>query len=171
MTEQLNGNESSPQISLEPVFLLDDNLSYHFAPALNAVGFNVTSVREKWPDRDIRSNPVLDEEIIPYLGSLGRERSVWVTSDWDAHKAHARMILAEKISVLWLNEPTGKSLTGLRELQLLTRIINTVNGLLASTEVPIYLRAYMNGLRPKMDRLAGTLLDPILRWDKVTLLS
>ena len=93
-----------------------------------------------------------------------------MTSDWDARKAHARMILAEQISVLWLNEPTGKSLTGLRELQLLTRIISTVNGLLASTTGPIYLRAYMNGLRPKLDSLAGTLLDPTLHWNKIILL-
>ena len=167
----MNGNDDSPQISLAPILLLDDNISYQSAPGLSAVGFEVTSVRGRWPDRDTKINPVQDDEIITYLGSLGRERAAWVTSDWDAHKAHARMILAEKISVLWLNEPTGKSLTALKELQLLSRIISDVNGLLASATAPIYLRAYLNGLRPRLDSLAGTLFDARLKWQRVILAS
>ena len=170
LNRPLSGRNDSSQLSLEPFFLLDDCISYYFGPALAAVGFRVTTVRQEWPDRDPMTHPVLDaSEIIPYLGAVGEHRAVWVTSDWDAQKAHARMITAERISVLWLNEPKGKSLTGLRELQLLSLIMPDVHPIIARATTPTYLRAYLSGRRPKLDQLAGTLFDAKLNWRKVSL--
>lgn len=164
------GKDDFSQLSLDPFFLLDDNISYQFGPALAAVGFRVSTIRQEWPNRNPFIDPVRDEdEIIPFLGSKGKHRAVWVTSDWEAHKAHARMIRAQNISVLWLNEPTGRSLTGLQELQLLSRILPDVNRIVTETTQPIYLRAFFNVRRPRLDQLVGTLFDAKLHWKRIVL--
>jgi hypothetical protein len=167
----LLGNEGFlSQPTLEPVFLLDDDISYRFAPALSsATGNDIKSVRCVWDDRDRFINPVQDEEIITYLGEIARDKGVWITADWDARIAHAKLIMAEQISVLWLHEPKGKALRGLQELQLLSLVVENVYTLVANSNSPVYLRTHMNGHRPRLDRLAGTLYDSKLNWVRVPL--
>ena len=156
------GENDSPTLLLEPFFLLDCTTSFSFAPALSAAGFNVTSVRAEF-GRD----RVDDEEIILHLARVGRYRSVWVTGDEDAQRAHAKLILGSAISVIWMHEPRGKSLTGLQELLLLTLVIRDANRLIAPARRPIYLRASLNGRRPKLERLVNSLLDKKLFWRRV----
>lgn len=167
----LLGNEGFfLQPTLEPVFLLDENISYRFAPALaNATGNDIKSVRCVWKDRDRLINAVRDEEIIRYLGEVARGKGVWITADWDARTAHAQLIMAERISVLWLHEPKGKGLRGIQELQLLSLVIEHVYDLVATASSPVYLHTYLHGYRPRLERLAGTLHDTKLKWEKVPL--
>ena len=166
----LLGNKGLSQPTLEPVFLLDDNISYRFAEALSiATGYDIRTVRYEWEHRDPFTNPVQDEEIIPYLGSVARHKAVWITSDWDARIAHARLIMAEHISVLWLHESKSRLLRGLQELQLLSLVIEHVYAQVAPARSPVYLRTYLNGHRPRLERLAGTLHDSKLNWRKVLL--
>ena len=166
----LLGNEGLSQPTLEPVFLLDDDISYRFAPALShATGYDIRSVRCVWNDRDRFIDPVLDEEIIPYLGELARGKGIWITADWDSRIAHAKLIMAEQISVLWVHEPKSKALRGLQELQLLSLVIEHVYNLVATASSPVYLRTYLHGHRPRLDRLAGTLYDSKLKWERVPL--
>ena len=165
------GNESFlSQPTLEPVFLLDDDISYRFAPALSsATGNDIRSIRCVWEARGGLINPVLDEEIIRYLGEIARDKGVWITADWDARTAHAKLIMAEQISVLWLQEPKGRGLRGLQELQLLSLVIENVYDMVAKASSPVYLCTYMNGRRPRLERLAGTLHDSKLKWERVPL--
>ena len=166
----LLGNEGLSQPTLEPVFLLDDDISYRFAPALShATGYDIRSVHCVWNDRARLIDPVLDEEIIPYLGELAREKGVWITADWDSRIAHAKLIMAEQISVLWVHEPKGKALRGLQELQLLSQVIEHVFALVATASSPVYLHTYLNVTRPRLERLAGTLYDSKLKWERVPL--
>ena len=166
----LIGNEGLSQPTLEPVFLLDDNLSYRFAEALSvATGYDIRTVRHEWEHRDPFTNPVQDEEIIPYLGDVAGHKAVWITSDWDSRNAHARLIMAAQISVLWLHEPKGKALRGLQELQLLSLVIERVYDLVATASSPVYLRTHFNVHRPRLDQLAGTLYDSKLDWRRVSL--
>ena len=166
----LLGNEGLSQPNLEPVFLLDDDISYRFAPALShATGYEIRSVQCVWNDRDRFINPVQDEEIIPYLGELAREKGIWITADWDSRTAHAKLIMAENISVLWVHAPKGKALRGLQELQLLSQVIEHVYALVAAARSPVYLRTYLNVTRPRLDRLAGTWYDSKLNWERVPL--
>ena len=158
------------QPTLEPVFLLDDDISYRFAPALShATGYNIKSVQCVWNDRDRFIDPVKDEEIIPYLGGLARENGVWITADWSSRTAHAKLIMAEQISVLWVHEPKRKALRGLQELQLLSQVIEHVFALVAAANSPVYLHTYLNVYRPRLERLAGTLYDARLVWKRVPL--
>ena len=158
------------QPTLELVFLLDDDISYRFAPALSsATGNDIKSVRCVWEGRDRFINPVLDDEIIRHLGRIARDKGVWITADWDARTAHAKLIMAEQISVLWLHEPKGTGLRGLQQLQLLSLVIEKVYDLVAKASSPVYLCTYMNGQRPRLERLAGTLYDSKLKWERVPL--
>ena len=134
----LLGNEGFLlQPTLEPVLLLDDDISYRFATALSsATGNDIRSVRSVWEDRDRLFNPVQDEEIIRYLGEVAREKGVWITADWDSRNVHAKLIMAEQISVLWLHAPRGKALRGVQELQLLSLVVEKVYELVAGSRFP-----------------------------------
>lgn len=159
-----------PQLSLDPIFLLDDSLSYRFAEALAAAtGYDVRTIRSEWPKRDPFVNPVQDEEIIPHLGPLARHRGIWITCDKDAQKAHAKLLMASQISVLWVYQPKRAPLKGLQELQLLSLVIERVYALIAQAQAPMYLKTYMNVQRPRLERLAGTLNDKRLLWERIKL--
>lgn len=162
-----SGKSALPQLSLDPFFLLDHNLSHLFAPALQATGFNVTSVMAEFKG----SHWVADEEIIARLARLGRHRAVWVTADTNAQRAHGKLIIAEHISVLWVFEPGRRSLTGIRQLQLLSLVIFDVHRIVAETSNPVYLRASLNVWRPRLERLAGSLIDSRLDWRRLTITS
>jgi hypothetical protein len=47
---------------------------------------------------------VEDPEIIEWLGKNGEHYAVWITEDWEATKLHAKLIVANKISVWWIRE-------------------------------------------------------------------
>ena len=152
------------QLSLDPFYLIDHNLSPSYAPVFTALGYKVTSVRESFPRR-IR---VPDEEIIDWLAARGRQNAVWVTADEDAKKTHAKLILARNISVMWIFRPK-KGLSGLQELQLLSLVIEHVTVLVAGTANPIYLQASLNGRRPKLEQLISDLAAPKLVFHRIPL--
>lgn len=152
------------QLSLEPLYLIDHNLSYKFADVLVAVGFNVTSVTKAFPGRE----RVLDDEIIDWLAQRGRQNAVWITADEEAQKVHAKLIVAKYISVLWIWRPKG-GLTGLQELQLLSLVIEHVTVLVVAAQNPIYLRASLHGRRSKLERIVSPLTSKKLDYRPVLL--
>ena len=152
------------QLSLEPSYLIDENLSPSLAPTFRAVGFNVTNVSEAFPDR----HQVSDEEILRWLGERGRQNGVWVTADEEAQRVHAKMILAQNISVLWIFPPR-KGLTALEELQLLSLVIEDVTAVVANSAIPGYLRASLNVKRPKLEHVISPLNSPKLEFRRLPL--
>lgn len=152
------------QLSLEPLYIIDHNLSYKFADVFIAVGFNVTSVMKAFPGRE----SVPDDEIIDWLAQRGRQNAVWVTADEEAQKVHAKLILAKDISVLWIWRPKG-GLTGLQELQLLSLVIEHVTALVGAAQNPIYLRASLHGRRPKLERIVSPLTSRRLIFRRIPL--
>ena len=150
------------QLRLSPLFIIDHNLSYALADALSACGFDVTSVKAVFPNKE----RVEDEEIIDWLEKQGRERSVWITADEKAQKVHAKYILAKEISVLWVVRPKN-GLSTLKALQLLSLIIEPLAQLISSTKQPLYLRTSISGKRTKLERLITPLSDKSLIFKKI----
>ena len=161
---RLSGKIALSQLSLEPFYLLDENLSPSFALVFTAVGYRVTSVNESFSDEE----RVSDEEIIEWLAANGRQNAVWVTADHEAKKIHAKLILAANISVLWILR-SRRGLSGLQELQLLSLVIEHVTALIAAASAPVYLQASLNGRRPKLERLIGRLDQPRLEFQRISL--
>lgn len=122
------------------------------------------SVRGAFPDR----STVPDKEIIEWLSSSGQHNSIWVTADDDAQKAHAKLIMASNISVLWVNRPR-RGLSVLEELQLLSFVIQPMAQLVSDFQRCIYARASFNGRRPKLEQLSSPLTDKKLRWKRIPL--
>lgn len=152
------------QLNLEPLFLIDENLSPALARTFRDVGFNVTSVSEAFHGR----GQVSDVEIIEWLGQQGRQNAVWVTADDNAQKAHAKLILASRISVLWILRPHA-GLTALQELILLSLIINDVNAWVLSSTAPVYFRASLNVRRPKLEQIISPLTSRRLEFKRIQL--
>ena len=144
----------------QPFYLIDENLSHLYAKVFEALGFNITNVREAFAGR----RKVKDEEIIPWLAKRGRHRAVWITQDIEASKTHAKLILAHSISILWIHSRKKHELTGLQELQLLSLVIEHVTRLVSSTNTPIYLWASLIGRRPKLDKLVSPLTSKKLEF-------
>ena len=140
-----------------PLFLLDENLPPAFAPVFSAIGFKMTSVAEAFANR----RSVSDEEIIAWLSANVEipQRSVWVSTDLRARLVHGTRIVQSGISVLWIQQPPRKGLTSLQEIQLLSLILEDVRTIVASSARPMYLIASLNGKRPKLEEVAGTLTD------------
>lgn len=161
----LGGKSALSQLSLQPLFLIDHNLSHIFAKAFVSVGFNVTSVTDAFPGR----RSVDDPEIISLLAQQGRQRAVWITADDDAQKVHAKYIIAKGISVLWVYRPPKTGLTGLQELQLLSLIIGKVATLVSVAHSPIYLKASLNVMKPKLEKLTSSLTSRKLIFKRIPL--
>lgn len=140
-----------------PLFLLDENLPPAFAPVFSTIGFNTTTVAEAFAHR----RSVSDEEIIAWLSANveNPRRSVWVSTDLRARIVHGARIVQAGISVLWIQHPSRKGLTSLQELQLLSLILEDVQTTVASSARPMYLIASLNGKRPKLEEVVGTLTD------------
>jgi len=54
-----------------PLYLIDENISYKFAIPFKALGYEMTSVEEVWPKKELIANGkknVEDPEIIDWLG-------------------------------------------------------------------------------------------------------
>ena len=134
------------------------------ARAFRDVDFNVTSIKEEFPFR----NKVPDEELIPWLSSKAGKNGVWITADEDAQKTHAKLILQEGISTIWIFRPK-KGLSALQELQLVSYVIEKVEELVLKADQPLHFRASFNVMKPTLKRLSNTLMDKILDWKNVSL--
>ena len=152
------------QLNLEPLYLIDENLSPALAHTFSNVGFNVTSVTEAFHG----VGQVSDEQIIEWLGQQGRQNAVWVTADDDAQKAHAKLILASRISVLWILRPRA-GLTALQELTLLSLIIKDVTTWVLSSTVPVYFRASLNVRRARLEQIISPLTSRRLEFKRIPL--
>ncbi len=160
----LGGNNALSQLKLgQPFYLIDENLSHLYARVFEALGFNITSVREAFGGR----RKVKDQELIPWLGKHRQHHAVWITQDVEASKTHAKLILAHNISVLWIRSRKKQELTGLQELQLLSLVIKHVTYLVSSANAPIYLWASLSGRRPKLDKLISPLTSKKLEFNRI----
>ena len=157
------GGRGWTQRSLEPLLLLDDTISYLYAPALSAaLGINIGAVKDEFQGRE----GVADTEIIPHLSNMSGYKAVWVTGDKDAQRAHGKLILASQISVLWLYEPKKRSLRGAEELLLLTLVLPEVHRIVLATDKPVYLKTMLNGQKARLARLKNSLLERRLAWER-----
>ena len=134
------------------------------AQAFRDVGFNISCVTEQFPGR----STVPDEEIIQWLSSRTGKDGVWITADEDAQKTHAKLILQEGISSLWIFR-SRKGLSALQELQLVAFVIKKVEELVIASEHPVHFRASFNGERPRLMRLNNTIMDEKPDWRNVPL--
>lgn len=93
---------------------------------------------------------------------------MWITADEDAQKTHAKLILQEGISTVWIFRPR-KGLSALQELQLVSFVIEKVEELVFESDHPLHFRASFNGMKPKLQFLNNTLMDRNLDWKNVSL--
>ena len=164
-----SGNPASSQPNAAPYFLLDENLSPHFADALSAAtDSDVASVRVAFLGR----KGVPDKELVPHILRVSGHRGVWVTTDIEAQRAHAKLIITVAISVLWLREPRRTPLTGIEELLLLTYVLRDVHTIVLQAVKPAYLQtSLIRPRRPKLETLQGSLCDAKLIWTNTRLIA
>ncbi|MCL5026721.1 MAG: hypothetical protein M1531_09565 [Chloroflexi bacterium] len=159
----------------KPLYLLDANISHRFITPFRALKYDMTSVdcqRTKGQLRCDDKGTIEDPTIIEWLGrqqtDLGR-RSVWITADWEASKAHAKLIIAHSISVFWICDPRNNALRALQELQVLAMLIEHVDRIVRTDTCPIYLKGIMDNRRARLEKLASHLMAPRLEWKRVKL--
>jgi hypothetical protein len=152
-------------MTIVPLYLLDELLSYKFAPVFQSLGFNMTCVEDEFGRRGVD-----DPDIIKRLGTHNPPcHAVWITEDWEATKLHAKTILTNQISVWWIREGKHSSLTGIQELQLISLVIELVSDTVCSSKTPTYLKASLLGRRPHLFRLKSHLMSPRLDWERIPL--
>jgi hypothetical protein len=146
-------------------------MSRNAAPKVSlATGYPITTVWNEWSGRDLSVNPLNDAEIIPYLGGKAGHRAVWINQDWKASSQHRDLLVSHRISVLWLRGPGGRQFSLLEQSPVLIAVLATAHRLVAGSSEPVYLRTRYDpegGLQPILERLAGTLQDSPLRWQRV----
>ena len=145
-------------------------MSRNAAPKVSlATGYPITTVWNEWSGRDLSVNPLNDAEIIPYLGGKAGHRAVWINQDWNASSQHRDLLVSHRISVLWLRGPGGRQFSLLEQSPVLIAVLATAHRLVAGSSEPVYLTRYDpdGGLQPILERLAGTLQDSPLRWQRV----
>ena len=157
--------------SSEPFFLMDQCLSYRIAREVTRVtGFPITSVRDEWPDRNLDVSPPGDWEVIPDLGDRAGHRGVWITADWGALTQHSRLILNNRISVLWLRGAESRNfpiLSKWQQTRILVTVMSTVNRLIVTSDSPVLLLASLDpesGALPILERMQGSILDRPPEW-------
>ena len=84
----------------DTLILLDDSLSPYVADALSLVGYNATSTRNVFDNRQ----GVTDREIIEWAGASS---ALWVYSDDKPKRESAKTILTEGVRTLWVHRPRG----------------------------------------------------------------
>ena len=122
---------------------------------------NVSSVLAEFPQGDPG-----DEAIVEFLGSRAGHKAIWITTDIDSQTTHAKLIMAQNISVLWIYEPRRSGLHGLEELLLLTLVLPNVQEMMENVKRPVYLQASLKKRRPKLQPLRGSLFDAQLTWGR-----
>lgn len=157
----------------DPFFLLDESLSSSIVGEVSRVtGYSVSTISDEWAGRDRSLNRIQDEEIIPHLGRRGEHRSVWITGDRKAFGKHGQLIHAFPISVLWLRGPGHRPLEPEEQLQMLCTVMDRVHSLISRSNRPVYLRVRLDHnfrYQPILERLAGTVLDRPIEWERVPL--
>lgn len=161
------GKNDLSQLRFIPFYLVDENLTPVIARALYLCGYDIVFERDldEFKDQQL----VSDEDIIQWLGEHGKQKSVWITADKDASKAHARFILSKQNSVIWVFRPkTG--LSSLHELILISLIIEHVNDLITNASTSLYLRAsFLKGKKAKLEKLISPLTQRHLQWKRIPL--
>jgi predicted nuclease of predicted toxin-antitoxin system len=84
----------------DTLILLDDSLSPFIADALSLVGYNATSTRNVFDNRQ----GVTDREIIEWAGA---SNAVWVYFDDKPKRESAKTVLSEGVRTLWVHRPRG----------------------------------------------------------------
>ena len=161
------GKSGLSQLRFTSFYLVDESLTPAIARALYLCGYDIVFARDldEFKGKDL----VSDEEIVEWLGGHGRQKSVWITADKDAAKAHAKFIISKQNSVIWVFRPkTG--LSSLHELILISLIIEHVNDLITNAGSPLYLRAsFLKGKKAKLERLVSPLTQRHLQWKRIPL--
>jgi len=155
------------QLRFTSFYLVDESLTPAIARGLYPCGYDIVYER----DLDEFKDKILvgDEEIVQWLGDHGRQKTVWITADKDASKAHAKFILSKQNSVIWVFRPkTG--LSNLHELILTSLIIEYVNDLFNNAVAALYLRAsLLKGKKAKLEKLVSPLTERHLQWKRIPL--
>lgn len=167
-----NGNNSLKVSTKKPLYLLDENISNKFIIPFQALGYNMTSVNDEFPKaklREVGKKSAEDPDIINWLSSqqeLQGCKSVWITDDWKAHKAHAKIILASFISVFWICDPLHNALRAIQQLQVLTMMIEHIDNIIQKSDGPKYLKGTNDNGKIKLWLLSSHLLAKKLEWKK-----
>lgn len=143
------------QLRFNPYYFVDENLTPLIASSLAYCGYDCDSVQTYYRNERAKG----DLLIIKHLGDFGREKSLWITSDTDPKKIHARYIMSKHNSVLWVFRPAKRGLSVLHELLLMCLVIEDLNSLLVNSEHPLYLRASL--LMPHKKGRLETLISPL----------
>ena len=156
-----------------PLYLLDENISYKFAIPFKALGYDMTSVEEVWPNQHLLAlgkKSVEDPEIIAWRGKQQTDfgfNGVWITDDWDASKLHAKLILANSICVFWVCDPLNHSLRAIQQLQVITMLIEYIDDIFQKATSPKYLMGTIDGRKTRLWALKCHLMSRRLEWGKV----
>ena len=154
------------QLRFIPYYFIDANLTPIIADALTYCGNDCDSVHKLYKGETNKD----DRLIINHLGAYGRQKSVWVTSDVDAKKIHARYMMSKQNSVLWIFRPS-EGLSVLHELLIMCLIIEPLNDLITNAQNALYLRAtlLMPHKKARLERLISPLTSPKMELKKVSL--
>lgn len=131
-------------------FYLDECFPEQIAVALSTVGYPIT-----WPSAHGKTG-AKDPDLIPWLAE---QRYAWVTRDDAARRAHAPLIRKSRLSVLWVRgvERTRGSVeknVSMHDVHLmLTTKLTEFAERVASARSPRHAMVYLNGDRPKLDRV------------------
>jgi hypothetical protein len=152
---RLSGKSALSQLRFNPYYFVDENLTPLIATSLAYCGYDCDCVQKYYQNEKRKGDPL----IIEHLGNFGREKSIWVTSDTDPKKIHARYIFSKSNSVLWVFRPAKSGLSILNELLLMCLVIEDLDALLAKSNHPLYLRASL--LLPHKKGRLETLISPL----------
>ena len=122
----------------DTLILLDDSLSPFVADALSLVGYNATSTRNVFDNRQ----GVTDREIIEWAGA---SRALWVYSDDKPKRENAKTILTEGVRTLWVYRPRGV-MSGREQLAIIAHLLPDLLDRLAAADAAAHFR---------MDALGG----------------
>lgn len=163
------------KMAQKPLYLLDENISNKFAIPFKALGYDMTSVQDVFPKEkliQLNKRSAEDEDIIEWLGCQQKDyglRGVWITDDWDAHKAHAKLILAHAICVFWICDPLYKALRAIQQLQVITMLIENIDSIFRDIDKPKYLMGTMDNRKIRLYILSCNLMAKKLQWKKVVI--
>jgi hypothetical protein len=122
----------------DTLILLDDSLSPYVADALSLVGYNATSTRNVFDNRQ----GVTDREIIEWAGASS---ALWVYSDDKPKRESAKTILTEGVRTLWVYQPRGV-MSGREQLAIIAHLMPDLLDRLGVADAPAHFR---------MDALGG----------------
>ncbi len=122
----------------DTLILLDDSLSPFVADALSLVGYNATSTRNVFDNRQ----GVTDREIIEWAGA---SNALWVYSDDKPKRESAKTILTGGVRTLWVYRPRGV-MSGREQLAIVAHLLPDLLDRLGAADASAHFR---------MDALGG----------------